>query len=1376
MGEYSQGSLDDWKEFSSDTRSKRSDVGWSHVQKNEGASEMSTLTISPSHYNHHMSRQVNEGLQSEMSGDLKYKRQPSDVLDRERDTVVALGHENFFVSRDKTISGKFQPQPSPDELLLHYKDPQGQIQGPFSGSDLIGWFEAGYFSIDLQVRLADAPPDAPFSLLGDVMPHLQMKAKPPPGFGVHKQIEAVDGSHAGKLVVQGSVHAGLGELDHINSGQRMLHESATEAENRFLESFMSRNTGNPVDSLAFPEGIKGYVSSGSAGVPVVGGESGNDLNHPLAQKMLERQQSLPNHLPFWMGKDPATINPKPEFGLDTPAQYSKILPPMVDMPRSSARVSQHADLLSILEAAADKTSPAVNTSVPSWLNFPDTQSLVNNPMHTGMSAVKDNIDVHHNQHFASQAGYVVQPQHLQQPNQTSLSHMIPQPTNHSSNFVPPEKLPSSVISQDPHVLNMLQQQYLLSQLQLQSQMPIPPQLSLLDKILLMKEQQKHEQQQQLLLQQQHLLSQILSEYQSQRHSGESSYGLLQAAGSAGNVLPNHIGLQHPPEVFQVNTQMQALNLHDGRAPNVLNLSMQGPQDVGYVSSSPLAVSMPHPLPQHTMNLKEWATLPEDIQNVPSSDSVPTVPVADSTSPSELMGNPSEEVPAQQESVLDLDTAASHQGDEMDGVLASVEIKNSIPLDACPKTSEPTSSASQQVNDIKIASDYISEQSPTESLVVKDVKHLEDREVKKSSDKKSRKQKNSKSQSTSDKMKGSSKSINCEPPKMDPQIEVASTCAIKSEIHSEEQEQLSGTSLKVTGEESVATSKEPRSSQQFHLSSGKYDLGDKLETSLSKTEPRDVECASQSNMQTPVQHAWKPAPSLKTKSLVEIQQEEQQRAHAEMFTSDIAALAAPASGFSSAPSHWSGVVNSDRKSSRDIFHVGANSQFAQGSSGDNLNSRSMKSPLHDLLSENLVESNEDAADTSATAVRNSLMSHPAGMKAETNGAACDDGDFIEAKDTKKSRKKAAKAKGAAVKNPVPVTSADPSPLVSTDKSKSARQAQPEEFSSVLPAGISLGDFVPWKGDESNSSPTPAWSTDSLRVQKLTSLRDILKEQEKKVSSVQKPIPSVTPAKTQQNRNIQGSSSLWPISGSSPSKATSPIRNSSLFSPPKTKTEDDLFWGPLDQPKQEAKQLDFPLLATSSSWGTKGTPSKNTFGVVSVRPKTSSKTYSLSSAPAGQSSSKGRGDAVSKHSEAMDFRDWCESELVRLTGSNDTGFLEFCLKQSTSEAEMLLRENLGSLDPRHEFIDKFLNYKELLPADVLELAFQSRSSGDNRAYGNANKTADNVDAGTLTALEALDKKVDAGRKKGKKGKKVSSAVLGFNVVSNRIMMGEIQSVED
>lgn len=120
--------------------------------------------------------------------------------------------------------------------------------------------------------------------------------------------------------------------------------------------------------------------------------------------------------------------------------------------------------------------------------------------------------------------------------------------------------------------------------------------------------------------------------------------------------------------------------------------------------------------------------------------------------------------------------------------------------------------------------------------------------------------------------------------------------------------------------------------------------------------------------------------------------------------------------------------------------------------------------------------------------------------------------------------------------------------------------------------------------------------------------------------------------------------------------------------------------------------------------------------------------------------------------------------------DTSFLEFCLKQSRSEAEILLKENLGSFDPNHEFIEKFLNYKELLHADVLEIAFQSHHDQKASGFGDTNSN----DAGDRDVLDGSTK--GGGKKKGKKGKKVSPAVLGFNVVSNRIMMGEIQTLED
>ncbi|KAL5827156.1 hypothetical protein ACOSQ3_018990 [Xanthoceras sorbifolium] len=61
----------------------------------------------------------------------------------------------------------------PEQQILCYVDPQGAIQGPFLGADIISWFEQGFFGTDLPVRMADAPEGTPFHELGEVMPHLK---------------------------------------------------------------------------------------------------------------------------------------------------------------------------------------------------------------------------------------------------------------------------------------------------------------------------------------------------------------------------------------------------------------------------------------------------------------------------------------------------------------------------------------------------------------------------------------------------------------------------------------------------------------------------------------------------------------------------------------------------------------------------------------------------------------------------------------------------------------------------------------------------------------------------------------------------------------------------------------------------------------------------------------------------------------------------------------------------------------------------------------------------------------------------------------------------------------------------------------------------
>ncbi|KAF9666202.1 hypothetical protein SADUNF_Sadunf16G0204900 [Salix dunnii] len=70
---------------------------------------------------------------------------------------------------------QFRGDIAPEELSLCYLDPQGAIQGPYLGVDIIAWFEQGYFGIELPVRLSDDPDGSPFHELGDIMPHLKLK-------------------------------------------------------------------------------------------------------------------------------------------------------------------------------------------------------------------------------------------------------------------------------------------------------------------------------------------------------------------------------------------------------------------------------------------------------------------------------------------------------------------------------------------------------------------------------------------------------------------------------------------------------------------------------------------------------------------------------------------------------------------------------------------------------------------------------------------------------------------------------------------------------------------------------------------------------------------------------------------------------------------------------------------------------------------------------------------------------------------------------------------------------------------------------------------------------------------------------------------------
>lgn len=83
----------------------------------------------------------------------------------------------------------------PEDLTLFYLDPQGGMQGPFLGADIISWYEDGYFGLELPVRLANSPDDSPFRPLFEVMPHLGQKPQPLPPVSHGETSESPDSVH-----------------------------------------------------------------------------------------------------------------------------------------------------------------------------------------------------------------------------------------------------------------------------------------------------------------------------------------------------------------------------------------------------------------------------------------------------------------------------------------------------------------------------------------------------------------------------------------------------------------------------------------------------------------------------------------------------------------------------------------------------------------------------------------------------------------------------------------------------------------------------------------------------------------------------------------------------------------------------------------------------------------------------------------------------------------------------------------------------------------------------------------------------------------------------------------------------------------------------
>ncbi len=77
-------------------------------------------------------------------------------------------HQQQQQQQQPLLSQQQQMMGAPD-LGWVYRDPQGMLQGPFPKQDIIEWFEGGFFPLELQLRSAGDPPNAPFYPLSDLL-------------------------------------------------------------------------------------------------------------------------------------------------------------------------------------------------------------------------------------------------------------------------------------------------------------------------------------------------------------------------------------------------------------------------------------------------------------------------------------------------------------------------------------------------------------------------------------------------------------------------------------------------------------------------------------------------------------------------------------------------------------------------------------------------------------------------------------------------------------------------------------------------------------------------------------------------------------------------------------------------------------------------------------------------------------------------------------------------------------------------------------------------------------------------------------------------------------------------------------------------------
>ncbi|CAM6091961.1 unnamed protein product [Calypogeia fissa] len=461
----------------------------------------------------------------------------------------------------------------PEELSLFYTDPQGEVQGPFMGVDIIGWFEAGFFGLDLPVRLVDAPEGAPFNSLGNVMPHLKPKARVPPGFDALKQVEeqaeSVTRSEVDTVSVNISRHASL-----VSSG---TDSSAVDTKDRLTASIgsvlIATDKASPSNDMgpSVEDPLKETSVDSQQDPPIdrlFGPADGPDLDrtYSLRRRMsafprVESEEVDPakrssprlfaQQWPGQEGEPP--VSASFEAPLSTPGH----LPYRVSAPGSHLPVARPADLLPMVQGVNSNSHLAPGTQPDrGWPELmrnlsTDLPSPHRNSPHGGMDpAHLHQLEMQHLQRFG-----IMQPSGLPSL-QRPIPQAAPQVLSHQQQIPSGgpalEQLLRPGLSRDVQ-LNILQQQHQQQQAQ-QNPLPIPTGGPVLDQLLRIQQQQQQQQQ----LPPQVLLEQLLRQHQ------QTSF--------------DHVHRQAPPvgPVSGLADQLLMRSAHDVPQPPQHSLGPRGP--------------------------------------------------------------------------------------------------------------------------------------------------------------------------------------------------------------------------------------------------------------------------------------------------------------------------------------------------------------------------------------------------------------------------------------------------------------------------------------------------------------------------------------------------------------------------------------------------------------------------------------------------------------------------------------------------------------------------------------------------------------------------------------------------------------------------------